>query len=218
MKSALVFDYDGVLVDSLPFMQKVYNEIGKRLDIPEFRNLKNPVDFFDGNYRVTLQKVGISDEKEVDMVRGIYHELLINHNTMIPLFPGIKELLYDAKDHFKLGLVSNNIKSEIEHNLEKLGVLGLFDFVAGDEYGALKPDPTQILKCAEHLEISPARMTYVGDMTNDIIAARNAKVNKMIAVTYGYHSSGLLLHENPDILVNSVSELRRAIQKRKLDA
>ena len=77
----------------------------------------------------------------------------------------------------------------------------------GHEHGVLKPNPDGILECIHRMGIFPEQTVYVGDMDGDVIAAKKANVNKMIAVTYGYHTEDKLRPHAPTHLINKPAEL-----------
>ncbi len=209
---AVIFDYDGVIVDSLDVVQVIYKEIAKHFNNPIFADMKKNIDFCDVDWRKTLKNVGITERKDIDKIKKIYIEEFNKHKELTKLVPDIKEVLEILKKNYKLAVASNNFKPEIEKILKKFNILHYFDVVIGGEKEILKPDPTILIECMQTLNVKPEETVYIGDMDGDITAGRNANVKKVIAVTYGYHSHDKLKQLNPDIIVHNTKDLLNVIE------
>ena len=209
---AVIFDYDGVIVDSLELIHRVYLEIAKHFDYEHFKDFKGNIDFVDINWRNTLAKIGITDEKQIEKIKKIFFESWDKHKHLLKLVPGIKEVLDTLKKSYVLGVASNNWEKEIRASLQQFGILHYFDGIAGGEKEILKPDPTIILHCIKELGVKPKEAVYIGDMDGDIITGRRAGVKKVIAVTFGFHSHEKLKELNPDAIVHKPEELLEAVE------
>ena len=185
---AIIFDYDGVLVDSLDVVHEIYKEIIKYYDKPLFRDVKKNIDSYDVDWKKTLEKVGITKKEDLEKIKNIYKKHFEINKDLTKQIPGMKKVLEKLKGNYRLAVASNNFKNLIEDMLKRFGILKYFDIIEGGEKEILKPDPAVIINCMNHLKVKPEETIYIGDMDGDIIAARNAKLKKMIAVTYGYHS------------------------------
>ncbi len=97
--------------------------------------------------------------------------------ALVPFLAGLA-----ARD-LGLGVMTNDSEAVARRHLETVGVLGMFDFVAGADsgYGA-KPAPDPLLAYARALDLAPHRVVMVGDSTHDLRAARAA----------GMYSAGVL--------------------------
>jgi phosphoglycolate phosphatase len=74
-----------------------------------------------------------------------------------------------------LGLATNDAESSARRHLDRVGVLGHFDYVAGCDSGfGAKPGPGMLLAFAAQRCLDPARVVMVGDSTHDLIAGRAA--------------------------------------------
>lgn len=209
---AIIFDYDGVIVDSLDVVHVIYKEIVKHFNYPIFEDVKKNIDSYDVDWRSTLRNVGITKKKDIEKIKNIYIEHFEKNKHLTTLIPDMKEVLAELKKNYKLGVASNNFKALIEDMLKKLDVLDYFDVIVGGEKEILKPDPTVITNCMKELNVKPEETVYIGDMDGDITAGRNAELKKVIAVTYGYHSHDKLKQLNPDVIVHKAEDLLKAIE------
>jgi len=89
--------------------------------------------------------------------------------ALVPFLAGLA-----ARD-LGLGVMTNDNESVARSNLETVGVLGMFDFVAGADSGfGAKPAPDPLLAFARALDVAPASVVMVGDSTHDLRAAQAA--------------------------------------------
>ncbi len=217
--SAVAFDLDGTLADTLPDLyasanltmrdlalapvdrETVRDYIGQGIDRLVQRLLS---DEFDGNPAPDdLARAG-------DILRGHYRRLLTNESA---LFPGTRETLHELKAlRLKLACVTNKTEPFTYPLLDKLGVLELFDeVICGDTLERKKPDPLPLTYCARQFGIEPATLLMVGDSQTDTLCARAAGC-PVVCVPHGYRS-GLQLHElDCDAIVPGVSDLVDLIQ------
>ncbi len=112
----------------------------------------------------------------------------------------------------KIALLTDANPYRMLRELSRLGVGAYFDVaVSAQEIGALKPSPTgieEILRatgCADK-----GRVVYVGDMADDMLAARNAGV-RPCAITNGLESAKVLERFEPWRIFSSMSDFRSAL-------
>lgn len=212
--SAVAFDLDGTLADTLPDLyasanltmrdlglapvdrDTVRNYIGQGIDRLVQRLLTDEIGTNPGADE--LKKAG-------DILRGHYRQLLTNESE---LFPGTEETLYKLKElRLRLACVTNKTEIFTHPLLDKLGVLELFDeVICGDTLEKKKPDPLPLTYCAGQFGIQPVALLMVGDSQTDTLCARAAGC-PVVCVPHGYRS-GMELHElDCDAIVPGVSDL-----------
>ena len=211
MIKAIVFDYDGVLVDTLEIHKKIYKVLGEELNIPQWTQLGNKIDSFNVDWHETSKAVGLKIPEDIPIIERIYFRELRKLNPQTKLFPGIRKLV-SSLSGYKRAVLSNNSRVEIEKALSALD-MNHFDSVVGGEDGKLKPDPELFNITMERLNVKPEETVYICDMKEEIIGARNAKITKTIAVSYGYHSKEHLEEANPDHIVDKPEEILSLIKK-----
>ncbi len=215
---AVIFDYDGVLNDSLSIIKDLYNEFYKRkITNRLFKDDLALTDFFEGDMWKNMEAAGMEVNKEnKDLCNKVVKEVLAATDPNVKFFEGIDSLLLKLKgEGYKIGIASNGNKEIIISKLKSYGLDSVVDSIIGyEQVSRPKPSPEGLLKCLEELNVKPGNALYVGDMESDIRAAKAAGV-KIIAVTYGYLKLKKDINEqlkNADIIVNNVDEIYERIK------
>ena len=97
----------------------------------------------------------------------------------VSVFPGTKEILFELKKSYKLGVVTNGDAFGQRKKLEQSEIDSLFDAICiSGELGCEKPSPEIFLKAAKILNIKPSECIFVGDTFHtDIVGASTAGMN-----------------------------------------
>lgn len=205
----VMFDYDGVLIDSTHLPRIYYNELATLLGTRKFETHDECREFLEANVKDSLKRLGVVTPEHMKIAMDLFHKNDKKWKNLT-LFPGVKEMLLVLKERgYTLAIVSNNHAETIRHDLKKNNVLGFFDHVIDKEYG-YKPAPNQILHCLKITETRPEQAVMIDDMDGGIIAGRNAKLKKVIGVSYGYQLPYRLRHA--DIIVDSPEEILSVVE------
>ncbi|MFQ6124431.1 MAG: HAD family hydrolase [Candidatus Heimdallarchaeota archaeon] len=207
----MIFDLDGVIIDSFVVIPEIYKIIKKELNLAVPEQVFESGNFFKVDWKKHLKRLGITSPQEIKKVVEIYYREYARLEHLINPFPDIKNVLEELSTHFKLAIVSNSHLEKIESMLKKFRLLNYFDCVIGADQGTLKPDPTQFFLCLDCLKVKPESAVYIGDMEDDVLAARNAQLKKVIVVTYGFHSEDRLMRAKPDLIISKPEEIVDAI-------
>ncbi|MBU4502765.1 MAG: HAD family hydrolase [Nanoarchaeota archaeon] len=215
---AVIFDYDGVLNDSLDVIRRLYNEFYE-LGITNkyFETNEEVANFFVGDPHKNLENAGAKLTPElIKYCDGIVSNFIPREDKKVDFYEGIDKMLLSlADDGYRLAVVSNGNKTAIINKLRKYGVESVVELVYGyEDVPKPKPHPIGIQKCLKELNLKPEEALYVGDLEDDIGAAKAAGV-KMIATNYGYLSYADNADErlkDADILVDTVDELYESIK------
>lgn len=200
---AIVFDFDGVIIDSYPRALEVWGYAFKEFKIT---NVTLDKDFFESDYRAMAKKLKVSDHNLKKLERLYY-----NATTPLNLFKGIVPILKELKHNYKLGLVSNSPSKRFMKKLREYHLNEFFDAIIGIRKGIrLKPHPDMLLLALERLKVKPTQAIFIGDMEGDIIASKAARV-KVIGATYGFHTKVRL--KGADLIINAPKEIIPAIKK-----
>lgn len=201
----VIFDYDGVLVDSLPLTLQVYERFfthinhSRRFSKDEFKQL------FDCDWRQGLRNMGVHDDGQIELCEKMFFKIMNERSDKVKLYLNMAEVLADLKKKgLLIALISNNRSDIMKKKLRDEGVLQYFDKVY-DANDGFKPDPTAINKCLKELNINPEEAVMIGDMDGDMLAAKNAKLKKAIAVSYGYHHQNKL--KLADVVIDNPLEI-----------
>jgi len=169
---AIVFDWDGTLIDSLPAVfdanVRVLAEYGVAFDEALYRASYTP------DWRVMYQRLGLPDDA-LEPAGARWLELY-RETDAAELLPGAGASLRRLADAgFVLGLVTAGDREVVEGQMERLGVAGLIPIrVFGDDDVAAKPHPDPLLRALRQLERSDRAhlARYVGDVPDDMRMAR----------------------------------------------
>jgi len=203
---AIVFDWDGVLVDTLEILKEVYYDMADHFNVPKPENVK---DHFDISFEAHWTKLGFGDRLEEVKEYFLQHKEKFRGKG--ELFIGIVDMLEELGKKTTIAMITNNSKDNIVPLLEEYNIDRHFVFIHDNKYGHLKPHIHTIQVTAKQLGITPEEMIYVGDMDAELEMAKKAGAGKVIGCTYGYPSEKRLGPMNPDLLVHTPEELHAAL-------
>ena len=180
MITALVFDFDGLMVDTespaYDSWEEVYQSYGCTLPIPVWAAvLGGSGHEFDAcAYLAELSGQPI-DPEPVKARRWQRKLELVAHQ---PLLPGILDALQFAHEHhFRLAVASSSPQSWVFPQLERLGVTACFDtIVTGDQVAQIKPDPALYQLAVQRLSVQPSETLAIEDSLNGLRSAKAAGV------------------------------------------
>lgn len=177
---ALIFDMDGVIIDSEPLWRKAmitgFTEIGLDFTEDDCRKttgmrFKEVVEYWLNFYQLN----NISVKQIEDRVLGILIELIQTEGKAIS---GALELIGLAKSKgWKIGLATSSYERLVEAVLTKLNIAKDFDAIVSAEkmrYG--KPHPEVYLVCASRLGVQPGECAVIEDSVNGVIAGKAAQM------------------------------------------
>jgi phosphoglycolate phosphatase len=111
-----------------------------------------------------------------------------------------------------IGCVTNKAEQFTIPLLTNLGIYDHFKIViSGDSLAEKKPHPLPLLHAAETFGIDPSDALMIGDSKSDVKAARAAGF-KIACLTYGYNHGEDIRKYEPDIVLDSLADIKRYIQ------
>ncbi len=210
---AIIFDMDGVIVDTETIesrsFEKILKEYGKK-PVPYPNGLIHDITGMDviTYYENFKNKYNIQEDIEVLRNKKHAHWKQIAEEEEINSFPGFVELVeLFKKENFKIGLASNKSESFINLILEKLGVKHHFSVIVGSAKGRKrKPAPDIYVHTAKELKIKPRECIVLEDSEVGIISAKSAGM-KVVSVPNIYTKDEQDFSK-ADITVNSLSDIK----------
>ena len=205
----ILFDLDGVIVDSFESMKKAYIRV-----INELSNIV--IDESKLNIILKQSPFNIFKKFKVDTKIGnrLFKKYFSEYLNSPKFIPKIGNIIKQLKDKgFKIGIVTSQPSSRYKKIMKKANFSKYIDIaITWNDIprGKCKPSPDGITIALKKLNATPAEAFYIGDTTIDIQAAKNANV-KSVAVLWGIDSYNQLSSENPDYIFNDVIELKRLI-------
>ncbi|MCU7881279.1 MAG: phosphoglycolate phosphatase [Candidatus Thiodiazotropha sp. (ex Lucinoma aequizonata)] len=215
----ILIDVDGTLVDSVPDLAYCVDEMMKQLGRAPHGESK--VRDWVGNglerlVRCALigQLDGEPEEANFERAYPIFLDLYaVNTSQRSVLYPGIREGLdYLKKQSYRLSCVTNKAAQFTLPLLQDLGIHDDFEIIiAGDTLAKKKPDPMPLLHAAENVGVDPSVSLMVGDSQSDVKAARAAGF-QVICMSYGYNHGEDIRQYNPDVVIDSLTEIRSILE------
>jgi len=209
VKYSVLFDMDGVLVDS----ETVINEAAI-IGLKEYGINARPEDFIpfvgageDRYIGGVAEKYGVKYKSEMkERVYQIYLDIV---DEKIKVFDGVIGLLDMLKSNKnKMALVSSADLVKINANLKAAGIAkDYFDaIISGEDVQHKKPSPDIYLHASKKLGTKPENCIVIEDAINGIQAAKAAGM-KCIAVTTSF-SRDIIAKEQPDYICDNLNEAR----------
>ncbi len=177
MPAAVVFDMDGVLLDSEPVHYAVLRDLLSPLGIAW-----SPADH-ERTLGLTVEDTWrylgarLPAVVPVDDITARYDEEIIDrYRTGVPPIPGARELVRRLHaDGVPIAVASSSLRSWVDAGLDGSGVGECFAYsVAGDEVAAGKPDPEIYLRAARGIGVSPEACIALEDAPAGAASARAA--------------------------------------------
>jgi len=193
--TVVMFDWDGVLLDSLGAAFNVYNKIFARLGAKiltkdQYLELQSP-NWYDFYIKIGLPKA-LWKEVDSEWLRLYQEERPDLHEDALDCLASLKR----AK--LRLALVSNGSRVRVEEELVRFKLRSFFEVVLfGEKTEELKPSPIMLERALGAMGVEPRKAVYVGDSPADIQAAKNAGVPS-IAIARGPIQAERLRREGPD--------------------
>jgi len=208
---ALIFDLDGVVIDSHDAHHQSWSDLAAELG-HEFTDSQFKASFGQRNETI-IPWLGWADSSNPDDIRRLgdrkedLYRASLRRDGIVPL-PGVVDLLNTllAAD-IPAALGTSTPLANVECVLELTGLASCFRFIAASEdvsHG--KPDPEVFLCAAAGLSTDPARCVVIEDAKAGIQAAKAGGM-KAVAVTTT-HSRASLAAETPDLIVDSLTEIQ----------
>ncbi|UJW29887.1 HAD-IA family hydrolase [Saccharothrix sp. AJ9571] len=201
--SVVVFDLDGVLVDSFEVMRAAFTLAYAEVvgdGEPPFAEYNRHL----GRYFPDIMRImGLPLAMEEPFVRESYRLA-----DRVEVFPGVRELVTILRDNgIGLAIATGKSGERARSLLARLDLLDLFDHVIGsDEVARPKPAPDIVRHAMALLGADPGEVIMVGDAVTDLQSAKDAGVTA-VAAMWGETSEAELLRAGPDAIVRTPMEL-----------
>lgn len=165
MLRALIFDFDGIVVDSEPIIMRLTQEMAAKegwtvSDEEYYRDYlalddRSIIEHLYSSHGQTVDRR--RRDELVDWKSRAYGKIIENG---LPAMPGAIEFVRQAAESFPLAIASGSVRGEIEHLLDKLGLRDAFRILAtADDCTSSKPDPEVYLKALARMQSLPEFQT-----------------------------------------------------------
>lgn len=212
MIDAVVFDLDGVLLDSEQIWDEAREELARErggrwhdraqrdmmgMSSPEWSRYMHDV-------------IGLREPPEeinLEVVRRIERR----YRERLPLLPGAREAVERLAARWPLGLASSSNRPLIDLVLDVSGLAPFFRAtVSSEEVARGKPAPDVFLEAAQRLGVAASRAAVVEDSRNGILAGRAAGM-RVVAVPNAHFPPGEEALAAADVVLGSLDELTPSV-------
>ena len=207
----IIFDYDGVIADSLCLWVNAFetggimNNIPYRLD----ENTLNALDYI--SMKEIIKYAGLEEDDRMPSYISDINNVFKNSLPDVKFFKGIDRVIENL--HLAGNIICINTFSDTDIVREKLEEERLLPFVsdiAGADVKGSKSEKTMIFM--KKFSFSPKDTFMIGDSSGDIIEGKKAGVIT-IAAGYGWQKENKLLSQKPDYICGNVTELEKIFKK-----
>lgn len=202
----VIFDFDGVLVDSERHHMAAYNAVfqkyGHTLDEQEYFKYWTSLGHGPAG---EIERHGLNiDPAEIRrQKRPTFSELC--RSGVVKFFPEAREVVEILSRAEKtLAIASGTMKSDIDAILQNEDLLDAFASVVGSDTAALKPDPESFLMVLRDVGVSPGEAVIVEDAEKGVSAAIAAKIPVVVVRT---PETGAIDFSAADLVLDSHAEL-----------
>jgi phosphoglycolate phosphatase len=212
----LIFDLDGTLVDSAPDLRAALNEMlrergYKPLSLPQVKAMIG-----DGIPALVARALAASGAEPAEAASALPRYLELYEADAARLtqpYPAVPETLAALRRRgYRMAICTNKPQNATIAVLEGLGLLALFDGIAGgDSFAVRKPDPGHLLGLVGAVGARAEAAAMIGDSENDAAAARSAGL-PLVLMRYGYARANLD-SLGADALLDHFAELPGALDR-----
>lgn len=211
MIKALIFDFDGLILDTetpeFHVWQNIYQEHGFELPHDEWGKIV-------GGYGLSnfdaAEHLSLLAQERLDSVSLRARHRLESHTMILAqmVLPGVLETIHEAKRlGLKLAIASSSPHSWVDTHAKRLGILDHFDAViCSDDVGVgrTKPNPDLFLSALDQLKVQKNEAIVFEDSPNGVRAAQSAGI---FVVAVPNPVTSLLPFQGVDLMLTSLSDL-----------
>ncbi|NIO38686.1 HAD-IA family hydrolase [Candidatus Bathyarchaeota archaeon] len=183
MIKAVVFDVDGVLIDSNETIIQAYEKTAEKRGL----RIPSPQEIIDLMGRPLVEIVRILwPNVNVELFTKDFRRLFMDEDLVVPAIKGAVEIVKEIRESgLRIGAISGKIMFFIERHLKEAGFnINWFEAVVSFETTKKhKPDPEPLLYAINRLGVQPTEAVYVGDSISDYECAKNAEVEYVAVLT-----------------------------------
>jgi len=204
----VLFDWDGTLLNSYRADSAAYLAMFREMGIPW--TLDDLARHYSPNWYRVYRAAKLPRARWGDADRA-WRKQYATHRPK--LMPGARRVLTHLRARHQLGVVTSGDRDRVVRQLRLFQLTNLFaSRVCSGDTRCRKPHPAPLRLALRQMCLHPADCVYVGDSPEDLEMARRAGV-RPIAVLGPFPTEARLRAANPDLLLNSITELPAALRR-----
>lgn len=185
MKKFLLFDNDGILVDTEQYYYRASKEILAEVGLDLTHDIFRDISLIQGKGVWSAFPERLSDPEEVQKLRDkrdlLYRSFLETEPITIP---GVEEVINELSKSYRMCIVTSALKGDFLTIHERTGLLSYFEFfLANGEYPRSKPNPDPYLTALEKIGGKPEEAVVIEDSLRGVQAGVNAEITTVAIPT-----------------------------------
>lgn len=206
--AAVLFDWDGTLIDSYQADSQAYLAMFRELGFTW--GLKDLEIHYSPDWYVVYRAAGIPEE-HWDRADRLWRLHYAKHPSL--LVPGARRVLRSLARRYALGLVTSGDRNRVCMQLRKFGLTRKFRArVCGGDTQEKKPHPAPLMLALRKMKLTPEQCVYVGDTPEDLQMARAAGM-PAIAVLGPFPTEKRLRAAKPEFLLKKLEDLPHFLRR-----
>jgi len=206
MIKAVIFDVDGVLVDSrdsnVDFFQKLLPKVGYSKPSREevLKHFHLPLK------EALAEIIDTTDNAELLRIMTIGNEKVVRDTALLKFPESLEQILKELKKKYLIGIVTSRNQAGLDVVFSIKDIKSLFDVVVVREhYQNRKPHPEPLFVASDRLHINPDEAIYIGDSNIDIEAAKAAGMSSIHFSPY--------VHKNANVGISNFDQIPEAVNR-----
>ena len=181
MLKALIFDFDGLILDTetpdLKAWQEIYNRHGQVLSLQTWGQIVGGTGNSVFEAASHLEKL-LGCPLDQPAIKQLAYQLSYDAILKQPILPGARDLLEAARNKpYRLAIASSSPHAWVDNHLKRLGLFEYFEVIlCGDDVIRTKPDPGLYLAALRALNVQANEAVVFEDSPNGILAANAAGI------------------------------------------
>ncbi|HSQ39698.1 MAG TPA: HAD-IA family hydrolase [Anaerolineales bacterium] len=220
MLQALIFDFDGLILDTetpeVEVWQTIFREHGHELPVDEWAKTIGGYGISTYNAATHLaQLTGL----EAEPLRARYRRESDERIHASAILPGVLDLLTEARTRgLRLAVASSSPHDWVDSHLSRLGLADRFDKVLCSEdvaAGRTKPNPDLFLLALDQLKVRKEAAVVFEDSPNGVRAAKSAgifvvAVPNPLTIRFGVDGANLTVNSLAEVTLDALDEFLSA--------
>jgi phosphoglycolate phosphatase len=200
MEPVIMFDFDGVVADSLDVFFAEFTGVCAGMGFDRINSREAFLALFETNLLEGLVRAGFPVWKLKKLARA-FAPRIAEANRRVEPFPGMPEIVRTLAARHPLYFITSNASAAIEAFVKTHAIAGVRDVLGADK------EPSKVKKIKQVRKLHPEHTPYyIGDTKGDMVEARRAGA-VAVGAAWGWHPVETLAAGMPDHLLRRPEEL-----------